>query len=316
MPKLLSPFKILCVTGLALAWTFANPSAARAQSKTDVVVLANGDLITCEVEQLERGRLEVSTDSMGTLQIEWDDVREITSSLRFEVELETGEKFFGRLQPSTAVGDVMVSNGTTEVSLERDAVVRVDQIREGFWNQLDGSMDVGFSVTKANEARQWNFTGEIGRRTERVETRIDLSSLFSTQEGIENTSRHTLGVQVSRYLPQRWLAAAVGQFQRNDELDLKLRSVTGGAVGRFLLQTNRTILATLAGVVFNRERFFGPEPSRNNAEGLVTIQFQKFTFDDPETDISVTFFVLPNLTEPGRVRLELDARIRREIGDV
>ena len=51
----------------------------------------------------------------------------------------------------------------------------------------------------------------------------------------------------------------------------------------------------------------------NNAEALAVVQFQKFTFNDPETDVSATLLILPNLTDTGRVRLELDTRVRREI---
>ena len=41
-----------------------------ARDKTDVVIMMNGDALTCEIKELERARLRVSTDSMGTVQIE------------------------------------------------------------------------------------------------------------------------------------------------------------------------------------------------------------------------------------------------------
>ena len=293
--------------------TWLSPQVAWAQGKTDVVVLASGDRVTCEVEQLERGKLTVKTDSMGTLQIEWADVQQVTSSARFEVELETGERYIGTIAPAAGADQLTVVGAQVETALERRSVVRITEIGEGFWRQIDGSMDVGFTFTKANDSRQWSFAGEAVRRGERVETRVTFNSLFTAQEGIENTSRHTLGIQVSRFLPGRWLAAAVAQVQRNDELDLDFRSIIGGGAGRFLVQSNRTILSVLGGVVFNRERFSGPDPAANNAEAFAAIQFQRFTFDDPETDISATLLVLPNLTQAGRIRLELEARVRREI---
>ena len=49
-------------------------STVFAQGKTDVVTLVNGDRITCEVSKLERGRLELKTDDIGTIYIEWDNV--------------------------------------------------------------------------------------------------------------------------------------------------------------------------------------------------------------------------------------------------
>jgi hypothetical protein len=42
--------------------------------KTDVVTMANGDRVTCEIKTLDRGMLEVSTDSWGTISIEWEEV--------------------------------------------------------------------------------------------------------------------------------------------------------------------------------------------------------------------------------------------------
>ena len=178
---------------------------------------------------------------------------------------------------------------------------------------LQLSVDIGFTFTKANDSRQWSFAGEAVRRVERVETRVTFNSFFTAQEGIENTSRHTLAIQVSRFLPGRWLAAAVAQVQQNEELDLDFRSIIGGGAGRFLVQSNRTILSVLGGVVFNRERFSGPDPTANNAEAFAAVQFQRFTFDDPETDIAARLLVLPNLMQGGRIRLELETRVRREI---
>ena len=47
--------------------------------KTDTVVMLNGDRVTVEIKKLERGRLEASTDGMGTLLIEWDDIEQLSS---------------------------------------------------------------------------------------------------------------------------------------------------------------------------------------------------------------------------------------------
>ena len=38
-----------------------------ARPKTDVVVLDNGDRITCEIKKLQRGKLTISTDASGTI---------------------------------------------------------------------------------------------------------------------------------------------------------------------------------------------------------------------------------------------------------
>ena len=193
------------------------------------------------------------------------------------------------------------------------AVVGITPMGDGWWERIDGSLDVGFSFTKANDATQWNLAGDAKRRGERLGASINFSSLFTSQEGIENTSRQVLGIQVQRFLPRRWLLAVLAQFLQNEELQLDLRSVVGAGGGRYLIQNNRTVLSLLGGVSLTRERFTGPDPSDSNAEVLAVLEFQTFTFDDPETDISATLSVVPSLTDAGRVRIDLDTRVRREI---
>ncbi|HVH57665.1 MAG TPA: hypothetical protein VM791_15485, partial [Vicinamibacterales bacterium] len=56
-----------CVLALAI---ITSPCAdARGQGRTDVVTLPNGDRITGEINELERGRLEFKTDDAGTLML-------------------------------------------------------------------------------------------------------------------------------------------------------------------------------------------------------------------------------------------------------
>src|SRR5262245_48847762 len=66
-------------------------------ARTDVVTLKNGDRLTGEIRQLERGKLTYKTDDLGTVSIEWDKVTSLQSIHLFEVELQTGQKYFGNL---------------------------------------------------------------------------------------------------------------------------------------------------------------------------------------------------------------------------
>ena len=95
-----------CLVALtALACALLAAGSAEAQ-KTDVIVLVNGDQVTAEIKELSRGRLRATTDGMGTVYIEWDDIVQLSSPARFEVELRSGDKFTGSLltaeEPGTA----------------------------------------------------------------------------------------------------------------------------------------------------------------------------------------------------------------------
>ncbi len=100
----------------------------------------------------------------------------------------------------------------------------------------------------------------------------------------------------------------IGQFQQNEELGLNARGVIGGGAGRYLVQTNRTILAVLGGVSFTRERFQGGEPGASSVEALTIVDLQAFKFDDPQTDLGAARMVTPSRTDAGRVRISCRPR--------
>ena len=48
-------------------------------------------------------------------------------------------------------------------------------------------------------------------------------------------------------------------------------------------------------------------------EGLFSVQFLAFRFDDPEIDITLTHNIYPSLSSTGRVRMEFNSRVRYEL---
>lgn len=55
-----------------------------ARDKTDLIVLTNGDRLTCEIKKLESGVLYASLDSVdGSISISWSKVARIESKHLF-----------------------------------------------------------------------------------------------------------------------------------------------------------------------------------------------------------------------------------------
>lgn len=74
-------------------------SSALARTKTDIVVMKNGDRITCEIRRLEHGQLVIKPPySNATLAIDWDEVAVIESEQLFQVILTDGERLNGTIQ--------------------------------------------------------------------------------------------------------------------------------------------------------------------------------------------------------------------------
>src|SRR6201982_3988294 len=89
---------------LALALLF--PVQLYARDKTDVMVMTNGDRMTCEVKGLSAGVLYVSFDYIdGTASVNWSKVARLESNQLFVVKTETGEVYTGTLRTPESEAD-------------------------------------------------------------------------------------------------------------------------------------------------------------------------------------------------------------------
>ncbi len=180
-----------------------------AAAKTDVVVLLNGDRITCEVKTLERGQLTVTTDDMGTLQIEWTKVREVTAKERFDVEIRDGAHYYGSLEPGAASGELVVvrRDGSTQTLKHLD-VVWITLLKKSIWSRIDGSVNLGLSYTQSSNLGELNLSANTSYRTRRFGANMTLSSNFTVQKDQDDTQANLLGLNYARYLKNRWPACA------------------------------------------------------------------------------------------------------------
>jgi hypothetical protein len=297
---------------VVLLCLLADPAAA--QTKTDIIELRNGDRITCEIRKLERGKLTVKTDGIGTIAIEWDDVERVTSKAIYDVELMSGVRAFGSLERGDS-DTVIVNTASGPERLTLATIVRISPVGGTLWSRMDGSIDTGFSFTQANVQTQWSFNADVSYRSRNWLSALDVDSLLTELEDSDGQVRNTLSLRSQRFLTARWSALGFAQFQQNEELSLDLRSVIGAGADRILAQSNRTVLAAIAGVAMTNEQYAGAE-GEMIAEAVAGMTWQWFTFDGRSTtlDNSVLSFFAMNRS---RLRLEVNSSFKSDIvGDL
>jgi hypothetical protein len=300
---------------LAVVCSVAGVQDAFAAAKTDVVELINGDRITCEVKKLDRGKLIVKTDGLGTISIEWDDILHITSKARYDVELASGQRTFGSLgRGDKRTLDVVEGSRTERLAL--GDIVRIAPVGGTFWRRLDGSISAGFSFTEANSQTQWTFDTTVSYRSRRWLTELNADSLLTINEDSDRQSRNNLALQSQRFLRPRWSALGFLQFQQNEELSLNLRSLVGVGAGRILAQSNRKLVTALAGVAFTSEQYSG-EGDQDVAEAVAGGSWEWFTFDGRSTNLNTATYTYYALNGDSRVRLEMNTSFKSDIvGDL
>src|SRR5262245_42539548 len=297
---------------LAVAGCLALSVPAVAAPKTDTVILINGDRLTCEIKKLQQARLTISTDPLGTASVHWGEVVAVTSPRDFEVSVRSGDRYYGSLGRTTVAGELVVSTAAGPVAtLQLSDVTSLVPIYSRLWSRLDGNLDLGFSFAQANLETHWTFnTGATYRSSNYIVTGT-LSSQLTAREDADRTSRNIASFNVRRLFNSRWFATALAQIQQNEELDLELRTVGGGGVGRVLSETNHRTIALYSGLVYTRERFVD-SPVANLAEIAVGGQVDFFTPRNDDFSLTNSVVSYYSVTDRARARIELQSAWRHE----
>lgn len=282
--------------------------------KTDVVTLTNGDRLTGEVKSLDRGLLSFKTDTMGTVQIEWDKIARVESRLLFEVELSSGERHFGSLGPAPEAGRLMVSDAEGDTTALGIAdTIRIAQMDTAgpLRDRVDGYLDFGYAYSASTEIAQLSLGAGVSRRNRKRLWDFDLAVAESDAPGTRAEGTASLSGETRRFFGNRLFWSGLGQLERNDQLGLDRRALIGGGLGRYLVQASNREIAGLAGIAGSLEKFSDGQ-SAESIELLLGFNYEAYRFDTPELQLSAGLAVFPSLTISGRVRTAANIKFRYE----
>jgi len=301
--------RLLSVGSALLVLSGGSPLAAQ---KTDTLRLRNGDRIVGEIKGLKRALLRYSTDDLQTVSVEWGAVATLVSRQYLEVELQSGEKYYGQLVTAPA-GYLVVATPAQVDTLPLGIVASIVKMSQRFTSRLDGYVDLGLSYQLANHTFQFSFGSEVGYRGPHLAATLTTAYFAQDQDSVTQTSRSSVGLQEQAFLGNRWSAGLGQVFERNEELDLEGRFKFGAGVGRVLAQTDHVEFMLGAGGVLLRERYTGQGDPSVTVEGQFTAGFDAFRYNQPKLDLSTLLSVYPSLSEWGRVRVDFDTRISYEL---
>jgi hypothetical protein len=238
---------------LMLLWLCLASSAQAA--KTDVVVLINGDNVTGEIKSLEFGELRYSTDSMGTVSVEWEEIVSLRSDQSLQVEVASGTRYFGNLFATAVDGVVGVGRGENVQELNLANIVRITPIEtdDKIWQRLEGSVKFGFDSDKASEVTSGHLNANVRYRARTYLLGLDITSSITDQPGAETTQNQSLDINYQRFRASRWFTDWFAGVDSNDAQGLDRRLSAGGGLGRYFVQNNNNQLSLLVGLVATRE---------------------------------------------------------------
>ncbi len=298
------------IAGIALYLACA--SFAYSQ-KNDTIYLVNGDHITGEIKNFDKGLLLLSTDAMKKVNIEYEDINTIYSKKNYEFRTKSGYRYYGYMLQSKSIGTIELVTSEDTIPKPLWDIVHIFPINKRFWQRIDGSVDLGVNYTKSIDVFQYSLNGYVSYRSSNVSTRLDYTSIFSDSGSEGIAKNNNVGLNVTRYLPNKWFARFQVDYQQNTELNLDHRIQSGPAGGYDLIRTTPMRLYVMAGVLVNREKLIDATETTENVEALLSLQYYWYQYRHPKVDFTTGLNVYPSFTNAGRVRLEFNINAKYEI---
>jgi hypothetical protein len=287
-------------------------------AKTDIIILNNGDHVTGEIKGLTAGQLELSTEYMDTVYIDWENIRDIISDQGHRIEMSDGRRLLGTLdKPQTSnpdEADLIIIN-TDEGSLEVSSsnLVRMYPVGGGFWDRMDLSFNLGFNFDKSSSIGKYNFGVDAAYRDPNFVTFGYLSSEITTQNVFDDTTRNVFNIDHMTYRPNKRFLNYFGSMEQNDQLGVKLRTLIGAGYGFVPISNGRNWLSLGIGLAANRERPLDDSDPTNNLEAVGSFRYQYYKRGTPERTVDISWKLFPSLTQWGRVRSDFTVNARWEI---
>ncbi len=265
---------------LFLVFMLLSPAAVLAD-KTDVVILKNGDKITGEVKQVGAGLLELSTDHMGTIYIEWPSIAKILSDTNQSIETIDGRRFLGKMT-ALEEGDVIgVQTSTSLIELPTEDLFSAWPVQASFWDRSDLDLSIGFDFQKSTEITDLTLAADWAHRRPDRLTEASLRASITEQTGLNDQRRSQLTFSHQFALQDNKFRALLGSAESNEGLGLDYRLYAGFVYGNYALRKTNGWLSLSYGLIGTQEEFSDGE-SQSGLEAIGNVSANYFRFSDPE----------------------------------
>ena len=311
-PRITGP--LICIVAAAC---FSCPQYAGA-AKTDVLHIKNGDRITGEIKEMQRGEMRIDTAASGEIRVKWDHIVRIESDKHIQFETIDGSIYSGSLADAAEEHGLRVKEpgGLAVLSYEDVVLVRPVKLKENLWDQMDKTLQVGFSYTQASDILRWNIQTEVAYKTLDFESKLAVESFVTNDRDGNDSRRAKIDLRYMDFVGERYFWYGSVGAERNDELGISERYLLGAGYGRFLWQRPVSELGASIGISANQERSTGSATqsatTTDNLEGVVALDWRHFRLNTPKSLVTAQLTWFPGITDAGRNRADLKLNMRQE----
>ncbi len=277
------------------------PFLARAQH--DTLWVRNGNVLYGEIKKLAFGVLTIETNySDSDFTVEFDQVVRLSLERDCRVTLTGGRRLYGQIKSEKpGYFTVKPDEGEPEI-LALETLSSIYPLQDEIIKRFTGNIDIGFTLTKANNLKQLNVGGGAHYRGMYWQSDWDISTMISRQDSIEQVQRTNSTLSLLRLLGERWFLYSSASFLTNTEQALDRRLGLHLAGGNYLVLTNKMVVGAIFGLNQNIERFSDETENRKSLELYLSGALN--LFDVKDFRLNTRLDVYPSLSEKGRLRAD------------
>lgn len=293
-------------------------------AQTDSLILKNKNFMIGEIKSMDRGVLTIETDySDSDFKVSWDGIEKIFSKTKFLITLSNGKRYNGVIKsiddntleidtydPEYIFNFKKIRSSKTEdigggkIQVQITEVVYLNALDDGFWSRFSASIDLGWSLTKANNLRQLNIRSGLGYLADRWQITSSYNNIKSTQDDVDDIDNLNVNITFNYFLTNDWYVLYKTSFLSNTEQLIKLRTNNQIGVGKYLIHNNRSYLGIQAGVNLNNEKDFDENPAKKSGE--LFLGYDLNLYDIGDFSVASQLMAYPSLTESKRFRTDFN----------
>jgi Holliday junction resolvase len=299
---------------LLLCLLLLQSSSVAAREKTDVLVMRNGDRLTCEIKSLDSDVLYIRLDYvLGVISVDWSKVDHVESKQLFLVKTQDGSVYSGTLSTGVSSGArpvtiEVLAPSSKKVELDKSQITQMDETAEKFLERFNGQIGLGSIYNRGNQSAQYNLNADVHYPRERWSASASYSSNLSSSNGSSVSTRNEVDLSAQRLLRwNNWYYTGLADFLQSAQQGITLQSTFGGGMGRYLKNTGRASISLTGGFAWqqiNYQQGVLTAPTQQVTSGLVASELNLYYFD--RTNLTVSAMLLPALSDPGRVHFNLN----------
>lgn len=286
-------------------------------AQSDSLILSNGDKIVGEIKNMSSGVVTIETDySDSDFKIEWEKIKELYTDQLYTVVLTDKSVLTGSKVETTTPGKLKVSDDYITREVDVNDIVYFRQLDEGFWSKVSASVDIGYSLTKANNLQQYNASANLGYQSDQWTHNASYRQVRSTQDEVDPIRRVEGAISTNYMMRNGIFFGGALNFLSNSEQSLELRTTGTVGSGYYMVRTNSWYWNGFLGVAINNENYeedvaAAGSSDRQSYEGVMGTELN--LYDVGDLNLFTNFYWYPSLTESGRNRIDYKIDVSYDI---